>query len=65
MSMVPLKVPTTALPGLPSLRALCFLRQLIYGSGECLSSEQRCDLWHDCQDGSDEEDDGICLAGPP
>lgn len=58
----PFTVPTTALPGLPGSRALCSPRQLACGSGECLPTERRCDLRPDCEDGSDEEGCGACLA---
>ncbi|XP_016050982.1 PREDICTED: SCO-spondin [Miniopterus natalensis] len=63
-SAVPFTVPTTALPGLPSPRALCSPRQLTCGSGECLAPELRCDLRPDCQDGSDEEGCVDCRLAP-
>lgn len=62
-SPVPFTVPTTALPGLLASRAPCSPSQLSCGSGECLPAERRCDLRPDCQDGSDEDGCGTCLAG--
>uniref|UniRef100_A0A8D2ECW6 SCO-spondin n=1 Tax=Theropithecus gelada TaxID=9565 RepID=A0A8D2ECW6_THEGE len=63
-STVPFTVPTMALPGLPASRALCSPSQLSCGSGECLSSERRCDLRPDCQDGSDEDGCVDCVLAP-
>ncbi|XP_008583107.1 PREDICTED: SCO-spondin, partial [Galeopterus variegatus] len=63
-STVPFMVPTTALPGLPTSRALCSLSQLSCGSGECLPAERRCDLRPDCQDGSDEDGCVDCVLAP-
>jgi hypothetical protein len=60
---LPFTVPTTALPGLLSSRALCSPNQLSCGSGECLPVERRCDLRPDCQDGSDEDSCGMCQLG--
>ncbi|KAB1276572.1 SCO-spondin [Camelus dromedarius] len=63
-STAPFAVPTTALPGLPASRALCSPSQLSCGSGECLPAKQRCDLQHDCQDGSDEDGCVDCGLAP-
>ncbi|KAK7077240.1 hypothetical protein SK128_015396 [Halocaridina rubra] len=34
----------------------CTLYQFMCRTGECIAHEQRCDLRHDCQDGSDEDE---------
>ncbi|XP_068091514.1 SCO-spondin-like isoform X2 [Hyperolius riggenbachi] len=42
----------------------CSQKQFTCGTGECVSSERRCDLHRDCADGSDEENCVDCILSP-
>ncbi|XP_053120701.1 SCO-spondin-like [Hemicordylus capensis] len=55
----------TALPLSPvGPPGACSTKQFSCGSRECLALERRCDLRHDCQDGSDEANCVDCILSP-
>uniref|UniRef100_S4R6S8 SCO-spondin n=1 Tax=Petromyzon marinus TaxID=7757 RepID=S4R6S8_PETMA len=59
-------LPTTPPGAVPGGRVpgRCSARQFSCASGECVSSEKRCDLHRDCLDGSDELDCLDCVVSP-
>ncbi|XP_063003641.1 SCO-spondin-like [Elgaria multicarinata webbii] len=59
----PTSPTVTPLPPLGPPSA-CSTKQFSCGSGECLALERRCDLRHDCQDGSDEANCVDCILSP-
>ncbi|XP_030052234.1 SCO-spondin [Microcaecilia unicolor] len=57
-AMISLWTGTTLSPG------TCSGKQYSCGSGECIHIDRRCDLQHDCLDGSDEADCVDCILSP-